>query len=93
MNKSHREDELSRKSKGESGGKLEKMGDYGHSGWAAVQSMLKGEHPTTNLATIECGKGGGHSTKHHKEESKAPKSGKKSHFAAGGVAKVRKGEY
>lgn len=73
---------------------------YDHDGTKAVDNMLDGRHPITNLGTVSAGRGmanmevmsdGGHAKKH-----KMPKKehhGHKKHMAMGGAGKVRKGEY
>lgn len=52
--------------------------NYDSSAGKAVDKMLRGEHPTTHIATVHCAKGGDMGMKH---------------MAAGGAGKVRKGEY
>lgn len=105
MNKSHRDEDKSGRDTRRMGEKAKMSDCYSHVSGSAVDSMFKGKHPTTNMATVACGgkmsnelgiKGsdslekeqyrmvGGNS---HKSAGKMPK------FAAGGVAKVRKGEY
>ena len=52
--------------------------NYDSSAGKAVDKMLSGDHPITHIATVHCAKGGDMHVKH---------------MAAGGVGKVRKGEY
>jgi hypothetical protein len=103
MNRSYREDgERTGRGPGLIGEKTEKTHGYDNSGWRAVDKMLNGDHPTTNVATMAC------ASKHmanyqngasvEKEQRKMVDHGKKGgsmrhKFAAGGVGKVRKGEY
>ncbi len=87
----------------------EKVAGYNSPMRAAVEKMLEGDMPTTNLGTIAAG---GNHGGHHRSvecEQKSMVEGKhalhsgrmkhdepprhKKHFAAGGVGKVRKGEY
>lgn len=60
------------------GEKTEHTTGYDNSHWKGVNAMLKGEHPTTNMATVKACHGG---------------SMGKPHMAAGGVGKVRKDQY
>lgn len=142
MNRHHREDKSGR-DVGLIGERQEKVSGYDTKAWHPVDKMLKGDHPTTHMGTIECA--GGHMGKHHTfkdgghvmAEQKAMvegergrmrhnmdefahakegghmhhkremertepktsrtgptmKKGGKAHFAAGGVGKVRKGQY
>jgi|SRR5882672_1571560 len=55
MNRSHREEgQKEGRGPGLIGEKTEKTSSYDHAGWGAVDKMLKGEHPTTNIATVAC---------------------------------------
>lgn len=55
--------------------------------WGMVQSMLDGKHPTTNICTNKAG-----GSKSTYDSAKAVDGGRKK-MAAGGVGKVRKGQY
>ena len=93
------------------GERHEKVAGYDSPMWEAVNKMVEGHMPTTNLCTVAAGShhGGG---KHRSVENEQKRmvegkhelhSGRmkdqdgparhKKHFAAGGVGKVRKGEY
>ncbi len=104
MNKHHRDEGKSGRDAGLIGERTQKVSGYDTPAWKAVDKMLDGDHPTTNMGTIACGgssMGSHHGGKLMSEQKKmvdggkSHKSGgmKKQHFAAGGVAKVRKGEY
>lgn len=114
------------------GEKHEAIHNYEHSGAGAVDAMLRGEHPTTFVGTVECAtrsgmgrhhtgkdgkhiathggheaheksgmahmKSGGEGHPHHTREMErtikgGKEGGKMPKFAAGGVGKVRKGQY
>jgi hypothetical protein len=103
MNRSYRDEgERDGRGPGLIGEKTQKTHGYDNSGWRAVDKMLSGAHPTTNLATVACA--GNHTASSKdtrsvdKEQRKMVDHGKKGgsmrhKFAAGGVGKVRKGEY
>lgn len=101
MNRSHREEGKSGRDVGLIGEREEKVSGYDTKAWHPVDKMLKGDHPTTHMGTIACA--GGHMGTHHKlkdgghvmsEQRHMVEGGKsKKHYAAGGVGKVRKGEY
>lgn len=127
MSKHRREGDLSGRDVGLIGEHHEKVAGYESPMWEAVNKMVEGHMPTTNLCTMAAGsrhgahsghhrsvereqqhmveggrhhkaKHGGH-MKHHDEHPRHKKHheehGKhhRKHFAAGGVGKVRKGEY
>jgi len=55
MNRSYREEaERVGRGPGLIGEKAEKISGYEHAGWRAVDKMLNGDHPTTNIATVMC---------------------------------------
>lgn len=115
------EGDLSGRDVGLIGERHEKVAGYESPMWGAVNKMLEGDMPTTNLATISAGvhHSGNHRSvekeqsrmvegkharhggnmkhndepprhkKHHEGNEKSPRK----HMAAGGVGKVRKGEY
>lgn len=99
MNRHHREEGKSGRDVGLIGERQEKVSGYDTKAWHPVDKMLNGDHPTTHMGTVACAGGemgnhhkfsdGGHVGR-HKENHKAPHA---KHFAAGGVGKVRKGEY
>jgi hypothetical protein len=105
MNKHHREEGKSGRDVGLIGERTQKVSGYDTPAWKAVDKMLDGDHPTTNMGTIACGSShmGGHHNTLMSEQKKMVDGGKghmhkksdskKQHFAAGGVGKVRKGEY
>ena len=118
MNKNHRDEGSKKRSGTLIGERKEKVSGYDSPGWAAVDKMLSGDHPTTHMGTIACGgsmgshnnyKDGGHvmaeqkamveGRRNHmrdnmKDFDHAKRGGSiKKHFAAGGVAKVRKDQY
>lgn len=127
MSKHRREGDLSGRDVGLIGEHHERVAGYESPMWKAVNKMVEGHMPTTNLATIAAGsshgahsghhrsvereqrqmvesgrhhkaKHGGH-MKHHEEPPRHKKHHEghakhhRKHFAAGGVGKVRKGEY
>lgn len=123
----HREGDLSGRDVGLIGERREKVAGYESPMWEAVNKMVEGDFPTTNLSTIAAGsrhgahsghhravekeqrhmvegthaRHGGHMKHHdehprhkkHHEEHEGHKKHHRKHFAAGGVGKVRKGEY
>lgn len=125
MSKHRREGDLSGRDVGLIGEHHEKVAGYESPMWEAVNKMVEGHMPTTNLATIAAGakhgahheghhrsvekeqrhmvegkhmRHGGHMKHHdehprHKKHHEAHGKHHKKHFAAGGVGKVRKGEY
>lgn len=125
MSKHHKkhEGDLHGRDVGLIGERHEKVAGYESPMWEAVNKMVEGHMPTTNLATIAAAshhsghhrsvereqgrmiegkheKHGGHMKhdehprhKKHHEEHEGHKKHAKKHFAAGGVGKVRKGEY
>lgn len=109
MSKHHKGD-LHGRDVGLIGERHEKVAGYESPMWEAVNKMIEGHMPTTNLCTVAAAGSnhGGHQRSVEREqgrmvEGKHPlHSGRmkhdepprhKKHFAAGGVGKVRKGEY
>lgn len=136
MSRSRREEgEKEGRGPGLIGERTEKTHSYEHAGWRSVDSMLKGEYPTTNIGTVcAAGKNMGHynqggsvereqrkdveDTRDHMRDnmdkyahakkggsmkgggaqegamrSSKPHVDKAHGFAAGGVGKIRKGQY
>ena len=112
MNKSYREEgERQGRGPGLIGERHEKIHGYEHAGWRAVDKMLNGDHPTTNVATMACASkhmanyaDGGSVERHQRRDVEGERGRMKEHhhkkehhsmhkFAAGGVGKVRKGQY
>ena len=107
MGRSRKEGDMEGRDIGLIGEKKQTTHSYDHAGWGAVDKMLMGEHPTTHMGTIACA--GGHMSKeaqgkdsmkmskggsmhpHHTREMDTPQKMPK--FAAGGVGKIRKGQY
>lgn len=103
MNRSYREDgDKTGRGPGLIGEKTEKTHSYENAGWSSVDKMLKGDHPTTNLATVACASKNMANSKDTRSVDKEQRkmvdhskkvSSRRPKFSAGGVAKVRKGEY
>lgn len=103
MGRSRREDSTGR-DVGLIGEKRQAIHSYNNAGGDAVDAMMRGEHPTSFIGTIECASHsnmGRHnnskdSDRMEKREGHEPhknKGGKMPKFAAGGVGKIRKGAY
>lgn len=69
------------------GEKVKKTDGYMNKGWGSVNAMVTGKHPTTNLATIECG---GRDAEY--KAGMGVEKGRK-RMAAGGVGKIRHEAY
>ena len=95
MNRKLREQdrELARASRMDNG-RSERVTGYNNKEMGAVDSMMKGNYPTTNIGTLECAARHGSTIK--KEVERLVDGGSHrhaKHFAAGGAGKARKGQY